>query len=223
MAPTSDPARDALIAPALGLVESGSTIGLGSGRAIFALCEAIGKERTHITAVVASDETAVRARAAGITVIDLDETVRLDIAFDGADEIDPQLRLIKGLGAALLREKLVIAAAKRLVILAQEQKLVERLGQSCALPVEVVQFGRQQTRRRLQEIAGKADLRESVVTDEGHCIVDVTIPPEVELDGFSAAIKSTLGVVEHGLFLGDADEVIVGHADGSTTTLRRSS
>lgn len=217
----TDPARDALIAPALKLVASNTTIGLGSGRAVFALCDAIGRHRSNITAVVASNETASRAEAAGMTIVGLDAGVQPDSAFDGADEFDAHLRLIKGHGAALLREKLVIAAAKKVVILAQEQKLVERLGKSVTLPVEVVRFGWEQTRRRLETIAGEATLRNDVVTDEGNVIVDVAIPSDADLEIFATSIKMTLGVVEHGLFLDQADEVIIGHTDGSTTIRRR--
>jgi ribose 5-phosphate isomerase A len=223
-----DPARAAAVAVARTRVEAGMTLGLGSGRAVSALVEALASKwrgEPPLRAVAASEATEAVARAAGIELVELDDGLRLDLAVDGADEVDHRLDLIKGGGAALLREKLVIAAARRAVIVAEAAKYVERLGTFHQLPVEVVRFGWPQTRRRLLELLPTATRRvslagEPVLTAEGHYLLDCTLPSG-DLAGLAVAIKATLGVVEHGLFLGLADEVILGRPDGSVRLLRR--
>ena len=223
-----DPARAAAAAAARTRIEPGMTIGLGSGRAVFALIDLLAatwSSSRPLRAVVASARTEARARAAGIDLVDLD-TDRvgvLDLAFDGADEVDPALRLLKGGGGALLREKLVLAAAGHVVIVAESPKLVDRLGATRPLPVEVVRFAWPTTRRRLLDLVPSATLRQRpdgtpVVTDEGHHLLDCAIP-DGDLPALAATIKSTLGVVEHGLFPDQADEVLLGNADGTVRAL----
>jgi ribose 5-phosphate isomerase A len=223
-----DPARAAAVAAARTRVEAGMTIGLGSGRAVFALVEALASKwrgPSGLRAVTASSATEARARAAGIDLVELDGELVLDLAIDGADEVDRGLGLIKGGGSALLREKLVMAAARRVVIVAEATKFVERLGTIHPLPVEVVRFAWQSTRLRLLELVPSAVLRVAadgapVVTDEGHYLIDCAVP-NGDLAALGAAVKATLGVVEHGLFLGMADEVLLGRTDGSVHVLRR--
>ena len=224
----ADPARAAAVAAARELVEPGMTIGLGSGRAVFALVDLLaagGPEPGRLRAVVASSRTEARARAAGIELVSLDDDLTLDLAVDGADEVDPDLALLKGGGGALLREKLVLAAARSVVIVAEAPKLVDRLGTTKALPVEVVRFAWPTTRRRLLDLLPTATLRRTpdgtpVVTDEGHHLLDCQLPAR-DLAPLAAAIKSTLGVVEHGLFPDQADEVLLGQPDGTVRALRR--
>ena len=224
----ADPARAAAVAAARERVEPGMTIGLGSGRAVFALVDLLaagGPEPGRLRAVVASSRTEARARAAGIELVSLDGDLTLDLAVDGADEVDPDLALLKGGGGALLREKLVLAAARSVVIVAEAPKLVDRLGTTKALPVEVVRFAWPTTRRRLLDLLPTATLRRTrdgtpVVTDEGHHLLDCQLP-DGDLAALSAAIKSTLGVVEHGLFPDQADEVLLGQPDGTVRALRR--
>jgi ribose 5-phosphate isomerase A len=231
-----DPARAAAAAAARARIEPGMTIGLGSGRAVFALIELLAAAWSSprpLRAVVASSRTEARARAAGIElvdldedrVLDLDEDRVLDLAVDGADELDRALRLLKGGGGALLREKLVLAAARHVVIVAESPKLVDRLGTTKALPVEVVRFAWPTTRRRLLDLVPSATLRHTpagapVVTDEGHHLLDCPIPPD-DLQTLATALKATLGVVEHGLFPDQADEALIGHTDGTVQVLRR--
>jgi ribose 5-phosphate isomerase A len=224
-----DPARGAAAHAARRLLEPGMTVGLGSGRAVFALIDVLAATWAapqRLRAVVASSRTEARARAAGIDLVDLDdEGLVLDLAVDGADEVDPALRLLKGGGGALLREKLVLAAARRVVIVAEAPKLVDRLGATRPLPVEVVRFAWPTTRRRLLELVPEATLRRDpdgrpVVTDEGHHLLDCALPgggPE-EL---ARAVKATLGVVEHGLFVDQADQVLLGRPDGTVEELSR--
>jgi ribose 5-phosphate isomerase A len=223
-----DPARAAAVAVARERIEPGMTVGLGSGRAVFALVDLLATTwpgPRPLRAVVASSRTQARARAAGIELVDLDEDRPLHLAVDGADEIDPALRLLKGGGGALLREKLVIAAARQVVIVAESPKLVPHLGTTKALPVEVVRFAWPTTRTRVLDLLPTATLRRTsgnlpVVTDEGHHLLDCTLPT-TDLPTLATALKSTLGVVEHGLFLTEADEVLIGRPDGTVQLLRR--
>jgi ribose 5-phosphate isomerase A len=223
-----DPARAAAVAAARTRVQAGMTIGLGSGRAVFALVEALASKwrgPSGLRAVTASSATEAKARAAGIETVELDGELVLDLVIDGADEVDRRLGLIKGGGSALLREKLVMAAARRVLIVAEATKFVERLGTIHPLPVEVVRFAWPSTRQRLLELVPAATLRVAadgapVVTDEGHYLLDCAVP-NGDLAALGAAVKATLGVVEHGLFLGIADEVLLGRTDGSVRILRR--
>ena len=203
-------------------------LGLGSGRAVWALIDVLGRRwagRPH-RAVVASARTAARARAAGFEVVDLGGGVRIDVAVDGADQLDAGLALIKGHGEALLREKLVVGAAGRFVVVAERAKLAGRLGDGCTLPVEVVRFAWPETRTRVRALLPDARLRLDaagipVVTDEGHHLLDGTIPPEADPRALATRLKATLGVIEHGLFLDQADEAILGSPDGSVDVITR--
>jgi ribose 5-phosphate isomerase A len=222
-----DPSRAAAVTAARARIEPGMTVGLGSGRAVFALIDLLAASwpsSRPLRAVVASSRTEARARSAGIELVDLDDRV-LDLAVDGADEVDDRLRLLKGGGGALLREKLVIAAARHVLVVAESDKLVPRLGASKALPVEVVRFAWPTTRRRLLDLVPSATLRRTpdaapFVTDEGHHLLDCTIPPG-DLDTLATTLKSTLGVVDHGLFTTEAHEALLGHPDGTVQTLHR--
>jgi ribose 5-phosphate isomerase A len=197
------------------------TIGLGSGRAVWAVLDLL--RGRGIRAAAASAQTEELLRAAGIEVVEPDGILRLALAIDGADEVDPQLGLIKGGGAALLREKLLVAAADRFVVVAEATKRVKRLGETRGLPVEVVRFAWGDTRRRLLELVPAAELRtgedgEPVLTDESHYLLDVELPGSGDLDELAAAIKAEVGVVEHGLFLGLADMALLGNDDGTVDT-----
>jgi ribose 5-phosphate isomerase A len=217
-------ARAAAAAAAVELVEPGMTIGLGSGRAVWQVVELLRESGRPVRAAVASSRTEELALAAGFELVELDGTVELDLALDGADEVDPELRLIKGGGGALLREKIVISAARRFVVVAEAPKKVDRLGEHFRLPVEVVRFAWRDTRRRLGALLPDAERRlrddgEAYVTDEGHLILDCAIPGEANVDSLGAAIKQVPGVVEHGLFIGMAERALLGRDDGSVEVL----
>jgi ribose 5-phosphate isomerase A len=222
-----DAARNAAAAAAVERIEPGMAIGLGSGRAVFRAIELIAERwpgGPPVRAVCASDRTQELAAEAGIELAPLDGELRLDLALDGADEVDPSLGLIKGGGAALLREKIVISASERFVVVCEASKRVARLGETRRLPVEVVRFGWRDTRRRLLELVPDAELRtaegdDPVVTDEGHHLLDCALPPEGDLAALGDALARTVGVVEHGLFLGMATEAVLGGTDGSVETL----
>ena len=215
----ADAARHAAVAQAAELVDPAMAIGLGSGRAVFALAQLLGARHPGLRVAVASNRTAEIARAAGLDVRDPDELGRLDLALDGADEIDPALNLLKGGGAALLREKLLVEQADRFVVVAEGAKLVERLGARMPLPVEVVAFGWRATRVRLLELVPSAEQRLAPArTDEGHRILDCGLPAEGDLAELARELKLVTGVVEHGLFLGLAELAILGSDDGSVLT-----
>jgi len=214
-------ARGAAAAAALELIEEGMTLGLGSGRAVWKVVEGIAERwpgGPPLRAAVASERTDALAREAGIEIVQLDGRVRLDLALDGADEVDPQLRLLKGGGGALLREKIVICAASRFVVVAETPKLVERLGERFRLPVEVVRYGWEDTRRRLGSLLPDAELRadgdDPYLTDEGHHILDCALPSDADVDGLDREVKIVPGVVEHGLFIGMAERALLGEPDG---------
>ena len=217
----SSPAREAAAAAAVELVSPGMTIGLGSGRAVWRVTELLP---AGTRAVVASERTREVAEAAGIEVVELDGSIELDLALDGADEVDPALGLIKGGGGALLREKIVISAARRFVVVAEAAKKVDRLGQGFRLPVEVVRFGWADTRRRLASLLPDAELRggsDPYVTDEGHYILDCAIPDGADTASLAAALDAVPGVVDHGLFLDMADLALLGRPDGTVERLER--
>jgi ribose 5-phosphate isomerase A len=222
--PVIDSSREAAAAAAAELVEPGMTIGLGSGRAVWAVTERLP---AGTRAVVASERTRVVAVTAGIELVELDGSFELDLALDGADEVGPGLGLIKGGGGALLREKIVISAARRFVVVAEAVKKVDRLGQGFRLPVEVVRFGWRDTRRRLSALLPDSELRridggsEPYLTDEGHYILDAVIPPDADPAALGPALHAIPGVVEHGLFLDMADLALLGHPDGTAERLER--
>ena len=220
------PARTAAASAALELIEPGMTIGLGSGRAVWTLIEAVGGRwpKPPIKAVVASHATYALAQLARIEVAQLDGETHPDLAIDGADEIDPELRLLKGGGGALLREKIVISAARRFVVVAEVDKRVERLGSRFTLPVEVVRFGWRDTQRRLSDLLPDSSRRmeggDAYLTDEGHFILDCTIPGGANLEALGRELNQLPGVVEHGLFIGLADHALLGRPDGEVDVLK---
>jgi ribose 5-phosphate isomerase A len=218
-------AREAAAIAAVELVEDDMTIGLGSGRAVWAVTRRLPP---GTRAVVASERTREVALEVGMEVLELDGSFDLDLALDGADEIDDWLGLIKGGGGALLREKIVISAARRFVVVAEATKRVERLGQTFRLPVEVVRFGWKDTRRRLSSLLPDSELRvagdQPFVTDEGHYILDAPIPPSTDPAGLAdlaIGLRAIPGVVEHGLFLDMANVALLGRDDGTVERLER--
>jgi ribose 5-phosphate isomerase A len=210
-------------------VGRGQRVGLGTGRTAALVVEALGTrakaESLALTCVATSVKTEELARAAGLAVEAPDGFDALDIAIDGADEVDPALDLVKGLGGALLRERLVERLAKRLVIVVDDEKLVARLGRG-KIPVEIVPFGAARTMKDLAALGSapvlRADAGKTFVTDGGNWIADLTVAGGLaDAGAFADAVKRLPGVVDHGLFLGMAAEVVVGKADGSVETKRR--
>ena len=212
----------AAAAEALREVRSGMTLGLGTGSTAKELVRLLGEalhrgELRDVRCTCTSSQTEEQARALGIPLFALEEIVPLDLAIDGADEIDPRLRLIKGRGGALLREKIVEQQARRFLVIADESKLVERLGVG-VLPVEVTPFARRVLEQRFASmgLAPALRLRDGAprVTDEGHLILDVRVPASEDIADVVARIRECAGVVETGFFPREATEAIIAAPGG---------
>jgi ribose 5-phosphate isomerase A len=207
-----------IVERALELVADRSRIGLGSGRAARAFVKALGEHvrtgRLHVHGVPTSEETASLARQEGIPLLALADAGILDVTVDGADEVSPDLDLIKGYGRALVREKIVAASSRRLVILVGDEKLVPQLGTRGKLPVEVVPFALPLCERRLHELGYEpVPYRQGdglMMTDNGNHILDCKIGPIAAPRQMESDIRAIPGVVGTGLFLGMADTVLVG-------------
>jgi ribose 5-phosphate isomerase A len=213
------------------LVENGMKLGLGTGSTARLVLEAIAARRgrgeiADIVGVPTSTDTREHAARLGIPLATIDDEPRLDLTLDGADEVDPSLELIKGLGGALLWEKIVAAASTRLVIVVDESKRVERLGTKAPLPVEVVPFGWRTSFDPIMRVGAEPELRlradgSPFVTDGGHYIVDCRFPDGIdEPRDVERQLLRSPAVVDTGLFLGMADTVIVA-ATGGVELLRR--
>ncbi len=223
---------------ALGFVTEGTTIGLGTGRAATSFVEALGarvKDGFKIRGVPTSATTAKLARELGIPLANLEDIDELDTTFDGADEVAPDLGLIKGYGGALVREKIVAASSKRLIILVGPGKEVTRLGTRGRLPIEVVPFGLPLVHHRLAELGLFGEVRPIAnpnalsgkqvtipfVTDNGNQILDCRTGPIPNPTELEYALLKIPGVVDTGLFLGMADMVLIGHDDGTVDVRER--
>jgi ribose 5-phosphate isomerase A len=210
------------------LVEDGQVVGLGSGTTAAYLLESLAERARgglRIVGVPTSEQTGRAAADLGLTVAGLDQYPTLDLDIDGADEIDPQLNLVKGHGGAHLREKIVAVASQRMLVIADESKLVARLGDHKPVPVEVVPFGREVTRIALTKLGAQLTLRggeQPFITDNGNVIYDCRFPSGAAPQDLAGRIKQIPGVVEHGYFLNIASIVLVGHSDGSVERLERS-
>ena len=211
---------------AAALVESGMIVGLGTGSTaawfVRALARRMETDKLDVRGVPTSSATRTLAEVLGIPLLELNQ-VEIDLTVDGADEIGPGLQLIKGAGAALLREKLVWEASRRCVVIADHAKQVARLGRG-PLPIEVVAFGHESTARRISDALAMCEIGipprlrirdgEVVVTDGGNVIYDVTCGAIAEPSMLADALKSVTGVVEHGLFLDLADEGLIAGESG---------
>ncbi|MGE3173395.1 MAG: ribose-5-phosphate isomerase RpiA [Planctomycetota bacterium] len=218
-------AKRAAARAAADLVQDGMKLGLGSGSTFLLVLERLAErmrtENLKVTGVPTSAGTAAAAQERGIPLLSMVEVERLDLAIDGADEVDPQKNLIKGGGAAHVREKIVAAAAKELLVVVDETKLVEVLGRSFPLPVEVQQFGWKQTERAIAATGCKPALRrtaseEPVVTDNGNFIIDCKYDGIDDPAWLHSHLNSLPGVVDNGLFVGIAGRIVVGDAQGKT-------
>lgn len=207
-----------IIERALQFVTNDARIGLGSGRAAQAFVRALGERVRNnglrVRGVPTSDETARLAQAQNIPLQSLSDAGILDATIDGADEVDPNLDLIKGYGRALLREKIVAACSRRLIILIGEEKLVPQLGTRGKLPVEITPFALPLCERRLAELGCRPTLYRgetgSFTTDNGNLILDCELAPIANPRELETVIQAIPGVVGTGLFLGMADMVLVG-------------
>jgi ribose 5-phosphate isomerase A len=218
-----DQRKSAAAESAAALVESGMLVGLGSGSTAALAVDALGRrvqEGLQIAGIPTSEKTAAQARALGIPLSTLAGATQIDLTIDGADEVETgSLNLIKGHGGALLREKIVANSSTRLVIVVDDSKLVQRLAQKFAVPVEVVPFGWQRTALQLSNLGARPALRmdsggKPFVSDGGHYILDCAFEQTVSAAPLARELDHVVGVVEHGLFIGFTSEVHVASAKG---------
>ncbi|MDE0482579.1 MAG: ribose-5-phosphate isomerase RpiA [Candidatus Poribacteria bacterium] len=202
-------------------VRDGTVVGLGTGSTVYYALLKLGamvREGLNIVGIPTSDGTEKIALEQGISLSTLAAHPTIELTIDGADEVDAHLNLIKGGGAALVREKIIANASKRILIVVDESKISRVLGTSFALPVEIVQFGWEATQREVDKICGKSDIRggieDPLITDNGNYILDchfdgIPEPKTVELQ-----LNNIPGVVENGIFVDRADKIIVGTSSG---------
>ncbi len=210
-------------------VKDGMKVGLGTGSTVFFTITKIAEMMGHDMAIVAvptSVDTETKAFELGIPLIELGPETVLDVTIDGTDEITPDFQLIKGMGAALLREKIVARASKREVIVADPSKLVEQLGIDCALPVEITPFGHRRTVGHIEELGADPVIRtvdgEELISDNGNLIVDCKFPAIPDPAALEAELKSIPGVVETGLFVDLATDLVLA-IDGMTIWISKES
>lgn len=212
-------------------LRDGMIVGLGSGSTAAMAVNAIGKrvkEGLRIVGIPTSEHTAEQARGLGIPLATLGEYQEIDIAIDGADEVElGTLNLIKGGGGNQLREKIVAAASKHFLVIVDQSKLVKRLGEKAKVPVEIAQFGWQATARVLEKLSGHPALRkepsgEPFITDGGNYILDCAFGPISSPAELQEELDSVTGVLEHGLFIGMAGQVAIGAQEGVRLLTRHS-
>jgi ribose 5-phosphate isomerase A len=223
-----DAQKDAAAARAVAEIRSGMTVGLGTGSTAAFAVKRLGarvREGLRIRGVPTSEGTRALAAAEGIPIVSLDDVDMIDVAIDGTDEADGNLDLIKGGGGALLREKVVAGLAKRFIVIADQNKLVPTLG-AFPLPVEIVPFARAVVARSAATLGCEPSLRlgrdgRPFVTDNGNHILDCRFGRITDAAAIAARLDATPGVAEHGLFLGMAEILVLGQADGSVREIRR--
>ena len=215
---------------ALAYLRPGMRLGLGTGSTAAHFVELLGakaRDGFELLCVPTSEATRAQAERCGLKLATLDDCPELDLTVDGADEFDDRLRLVKGGGGALLREKIVASSSRRMIVIADASKRVETLG-AFALPVEIDSFGARSTQQRIEALArdlglvGRATIRLTersgpFVTDGGNSIVDCAYGAIPEPEALARALDATVGVVEHGLFLGIATSVLVASETGVET------
>ena len=202
-------------------VTDGMTVGLGTGSTAYYAIKRVGElvqKGFKLKCVATSAETERIAKECGIKIVDIDDVEYIDVTIDGADEVDPKMQLIKGLGGALLREKIVASASRAEIIVVDDSKLVEKLGTRSPLPVEVLKFGHKKTKIALEKQGCKAALRmkdgKPFITDSGNYIYDCRFDSIDNPFFLESRINVIPGVVDNGLFLNTATAVVISSADG---------
>ncbi len=217
---TKDLEKEAAARASLRFVKDGQVVGIGTGTTVRYFIQLLGeqvKNGLEIRGIPTSDRSRDQAASLGIPLTTLDECQQIDVTVDGADEVDPQLRLIKGGGGALLREKIVASASRQLVIVADATKRVPVLGKF-PLPVEVIKFAQALVKKKIEALGAAVELRRDAegkpyLTDENNHILDCRFGQIPDADGLARKLSDMPGVVEHGLFIGMASVVLV--ANGS--------
>lgn len=227
----TDTAKRAAGEHAATLVDDGMTVGLGTGSTTAYALKALGRrvrdEGLQIRGVPTSYAAEILGREHGIPLVTLNDVDGIDVAFDGADEVDPRLNLIKGRGAAHTREKVIAAEADRFVVLIDPSKRVEQLGTTMPVPIEIVPMAAAPVLRMLQNRNAEAEIRMGqrkdgpVVTDQGLWVIDARFDGIADLSALNRALLHQPGVLDHGLFLGLATGVLVGQPNGDVRHLRK--
>lgn len=214
---------------AANLVTDGMLVGLGTGSTancfIAELARRCREENLQITTVSSSTASEIEARKLDLPVLDFNQVDHLDMYVDGADEVSPDLTLLKGQGADLVREKLLATASEQFLVLVEHSKLVERIGQKFAIPIEVMPFAWRLVKKQLETNGGEGDLRQSpdkkgyAISSYGSLILDMRFDVQINAKTLNALLDSTPGVVEHGIFYGLATTVLIGE-NGKIQELR---
>ena len=223
----NDQEKEAAARASLKFIQDGQVVGLGSGSTATHFIRLLGaevKNGLRIRGIPTSQRSDELARSLGIPIITFDECQTIDVTVDGADEVDPQLRLIKGGGGALLREKIVASASKQMVVVADASKRVPMLGKF-PLPVEVIRFAQPLVRKRIEALGATVQLRiasdgKPYLTDESNYILDCRFGQIPDPDNLAGQLSEMPGVVEHGLFIGMASVVLLA-SDSEIIELRR--
>jgi len=217
-----DPAKHRASQAAAALVTSGMVVGLGSGTTASLTIRLLGERRQNdgldFVGIPTSAATAELARSLGIPLRELDEVDTLDLNLDGADEVDPRFRMIKGRGGALLREKIVASTAQRKVTIITAEKLVDQLGATMPVPIEVSRFGLRHTEARLNRLGAETNVRQQsggglYETDGGNAIIDCRFPSIDDPERLELELRRVVGVLDTGFFFGLLDLLIVGYPD----------
>jgi ribose 5-phosphate isomerase A len=220
---------DALALATIAPIRSGMVVGLGTGRTskrvIRALAERIRGENLDVHLVSTSEDSTRCAQSLGLAVGEFSDIERVDYLFDGADEVDPECRVLKGAGGAMTRERMVAWAADRCVYMVDQSKLVDRLGQNHSLAIAILFFGYASVRARLREMGLTGVCRREIdgkpfITDNGNVIIDVTLEDGRDIEELARELNDTPGVIDHGLFLDEADEILVDR-DGEIERITR--
>lgn len=228
-----DPSVQAVVHQVLDMIKDGAKLGLGSGRASAAFISALGdrvKKGLKVVGVPTSNASERQAKELGIPLVELTDDLELDMTIDGADEVSPNLDLVKGWGGALVRERIVAEASKKQIILVGPEKLVPTLGVRGRIPVEVIPLACGYVTRKLKALGMTPTIRKAMtdkpfITDNGNLTLDCAVATPIQ-DGaaarkLEAAVLNIAGVVDTGLFLGTCELVLVGQADGRVDTLKR--
>ncbi|MCH7961883.1 MAG: ribose 5-phosphate isomerase A [Planctomycetes bacterium] len=219
---------DELADAAIAEIKSGMVVGLGTGRTaargICALGERVRAEQLDIKCVATSEAAELLAKEVGLNTIDFAMIERLDYLFDGADEVDRQARLLKGSGGAMTRERMVAWASSRVVYMVHAQKLVKRLGTNTTLGIAIMAYGVTSIRAELRNLGVNGVCRRNIdgklfITDNGNLILDVSLGDQ-NLEELAAALNAIPGVIDHGLFLTEADEILVEKKNGIERLIR---
>ncbi len=226
---TTDEIKQKAAIYAADFIKNGMIVGLGTGSTAYWLIQELGKrvqQGLYITVIPTSKKTQTLATELNMPISDLNDVDKIAITIDGADEVDPQLQLIKGGGGALLQEKIVAAASEQFIVIIDNSKLVQQLGKF-PLPVEVISFGYKQVHQKIlamgcEDVVLREKNNQSFITDHGHYILDCYFEKINDALHLNNALHNIPGVVETGLFINMANKVIVGFEDGKIETMEKS-